>query len=308
MIDPNSAILDHVEQLYAPPNDPVFDLVPKEFDELARQVFNRIGAPLEIPAERLWDIFQAMNNELQFMSFDIPPLIPTATARSEDAEDEDEGQIVLLPGYKGMFAPKSLCLPHTLRSQPLQYQLSYLEGQDRGPRNTTQNVLTSVEYMGRQSTSEAHVDEDDGLLRDGSKMRMRMLLALPDESLAASVALFDDIAVPMTRVDEYNPISSVAYFDDLAVPITTNIEDNLESFVDRPTRPAADILDSSVSSVAYFDDLAVPITTNIEDNLESFVDRPTRPAADIHDSSVSSVAFFDDIAVPITESTDDGYE
>ena len=51
--------LDHVRRLYAPPDDPVFELVPSTFDEFAKVLYTSMGSPV-VTGENIWDIYRAL--------------------------------------------------------------------------------------------------------------------------------------------------------------------------------------------------------------------------------------------------------
>lgn len=51
--------LNYVRSLYAPPNDPVFELVPSRFDELPRILYTSMSSPV-VNGENIWDIYKAL--------------------------------------------------------------------------------------------------------------------------------------------------------------------------------------------------------------------------------------------------------
>jgi hypothetical protein len=59
-IDP--AAIPTVRNLYAPPDHPVFELVPPTFDNLARQFYLAMGQPT-VSRTNVWDIYLAMLHE-----------------------------------------------------------------------------------------------------------------------------------------------------------------------------------------------------------------------------------------------------
>ncbi|KIK59520.1 hypothetical protein GYMLUDRAFT_169437, partial [Collybiopsis luxurians FD-317 M1] len=59
IIDPDASYIQEAEQLYAPPDHPIFDLVPAEFDYWANNYFQQIGSP-EINHDTVWDVYVQM--------------------------------------------------------------------------------------------------------------------------------------------------------------------------------------------------------------------------------------------------------
>jgi len=53
-----------MEQLYAPPDHPVFTLVPRAFHERAKDVYQSIGEP-EVTVKSFWDIYRKILGILQ---------------------------------------------------------------------------------------------------------------------------------------------------------------------------------------------------------------------------------------------------
>ncbi|KIK60632.1 hypothetical protein GYMLUDRAFT_244205 [Collybiopsis luxurians FD-317 M1] len=54
-----SSYIQEAEQLYAPPDHPIFELVPAEFDYWANNYFQQIGSP-EINHDTVWDVYVQM--------------------------------------------------------------------------------------------------------------------------------------------------------------------------------------------------------------------------------------------------------
>jgi len=51
--------LDHVRQLYAPPDDPVFKLVPPIFAAHADALYEVMGRP-EVTSRNVWEIYRGI--------------------------------------------------------------------------------------------------------------------------------------------------------------------------------------------------------------------------------------------------------
>ncbi|KAJ6613175.1 hypothetical protein B0H10DRAFT_1806111, partial [Mycena sp. CBHHK59/15] len=63
-VDP--AAITHVRNLYAPPDHEVFELVPKDFAELAAEFYAQIGHP-PITRTNVWDIYLALLSRFQHL-------------------------------------------------------------------------------------------------------------------------------------------------------------------------------------------------------------------------------------------------
>lgn len=103
-------ILSEVEQLFAPPDDPVFQLVPPEFDVHAKDVYQRIGAPAQIRIDNFWAVFERMHEVFEGARAHLAHHIPYTY-------DEQEEDVRLLEGYQEMIAPGPLILQSDLSNQ-----------------------------------------------------------------------------------------------------------------------------------------------------------------------------------------------
>ena len=56
--------LDHVRQLYAPPDDPVFELVPPIFAAHADALYEDMGRP-EVTSKNVWEIYRGILQDLE---------------------------------------------------------------------------------------------------------------------------------------------------------------------------------------------------------------------------------------------------
>ncbi|KAF9056938.1 hypothetical protein BDP27DRAFT_1152244, partial [Rhodocollybia butyracea] len=59
LIDPDSDYIKEAEQLYAPPDHPVFELVPPEFNHWITQYYHQIGSP-QVNHHTLWEIYECL--------------------------------------------------------------------------------------------------------------------------------------------------------------------------------------------------------------------------------------------------------
>jgi hypothetical protein len=97
--------------MFAPPDDPVFQLVPPLFDQYASKLYLRIGQPV-VTSTTLWTIFRDLLQQFRAMAEDDEELVSTiATHRNEQAGLCDE-KMALLPNMKpfrngeGIMGPK----------------------------------------------------------------------------------------------------------------------------------------------------------------------------------------------------------
>ncbi|KAJ7932229.1 hypothetical protein B0H13DRAFT_2227784 [Mycena leptocephala] len=96
-VDPESAA--HVRNLYAPPEHEVFELVPKDFGELAAEFYFQMGQP-PITRTNVWDIYNAFLS--QFQHLDNMHRIPAELDEQWGyaltiARDDHEDDIALIP-------------------------------------------------------------------------------------------------------------------------------------------------------------------------------------------------------------------
>jgi hypothetical protein len=56
--------IDYVEQLYAPPDDPVFELVPATFAHYIQMMYGNMGSPV-VTGENIWDIYRGLVQQLE---------------------------------------------------------------------------------------------------------------------------------------------------------------------------------------------------------------------------------------------------
>lgn len=136
---PDSEILRQVEAEFAPPDDPVFHLVPPAFDAHAKDAWQLIGAPDEVNVDNFWEIFRAMSDVFREASETLPRFVPYTY------EEPPQGTLQLLQGYKEMVAP----LPLNLRE---------------GIAESAGNNLVGRAAVGTAETWWRHNndDEDDG--------------------------------------------------------------------------------------------------------------------------------------------------
>lgn len=59
-----SEAVDYVQNLYAPPDDPVFELVPQEFNYFAQKIYEDLGSPT-LTSETIWPIYRRMVERLE---------------------------------------------------------------------------------------------------------------------------------------------------------------------------------------------------------------------------------------------------
>ena len=56
--------IDYVEQIYAPPDDPVFELVPATFAHYAQMIYDDMGSPT-VTGDNIWDIYRGLVQRLE---------------------------------------------------------------------------------------------------------------------------------------------------------------------------------------------------------------------------------------------------
>lgn len=60
------AAIDYVRQEFAPPDDPVFLLVPPEFELYAQALYESIGSPV-VNSENVWDIYRQLIHRFEHL-------------------------------------------------------------------------------------------------------------------------------------------------------------------------------------------------------------------------------------------------
>lgn len=60
------AAIDHVRNTYAPPNDPVFELVPPEFGQYASILYQSMGSP-SINSDNVWNIYRELLHRFEHL-------------------------------------------------------------------------------------------------------------------------------------------------------------------------------------------------------------------------------------------------
>jgi hypothetical protein len=91
-------LIDEVEQLFAPPDHPVFQLVPPIFEQRIVHLYREIGSPV-VTSDSFWVIyrhllarFQAMNEDAELAAF--------LTTHEANTRTIEEGGIPLLPNQQ----------------------------------------------------------------------------------------------------------------------------------------------------------------------------------------------------------------
>ena len=60
------AAIDHIRNTFAPPNDPVFELVPPEFGQYATILYQSMGSPA-INSENVWNIYRELLHRFEHL-------------------------------------------------------------------------------------------------------------------------------------------------------------------------------------------------------------------------------------------------
>ncbi|KAJ6629680.1 hypothetical protein B0H10DRAFT_1939656 [Mycena sp. CBHHK59/15] len=101
-VDPES--IDYVRTLYAPPDHEVFELVPKDFAELAAEFYNQIGQP-PITRTNVWNIYMELLTRFQHL--DNMHRVPVDLDQHWGyaltiARDDHEDDIALIPNLTSL--------------------------------------------------------------------------------------------------------------------------------------------------------------------------------------------------------------
>lgn len=82
--------IDQARDLYAPPDHPVFQLVPPSFDQMASTFYAQLGEPA-VSRHNVWGIYSCLLDK--FYSFDLDAMLPEGIDKAwgyvqEELEDE----------------------------------------------------------------------------------------------------------------------------------------------------------------------------------------------------------------------------
>ncbi|KAG2121119.1 hypothetical protein DEU56DRAFT_873841 [Suillus clintonianus] len=110
-----SALFDEVEAIYAPPNHPVFDLVPPLFEQRAQYLYTSLGKP-QVSSDSFWNVYQMLL--AQFLAIegedDLTVLLSQGIVEPEDEDDLPQNAGLVGPvGYQymgGMVNPPTQAL------------------------------------------------------------------------------------------------------------------------------------------------------------------------------------------------------
>jgi hypothetical protein len=92
-------LLDHVESIFAPPDDPVFELVPPLFDQHASKLYLGIGQPV-VTSTTLWIIFRDLLRQFRATAENDDELMSTIAAHSNEQAGLYDQKMALLPNMK----------------------------------------------------------------------------------------------------------------------------------------------------------------------------------------------------------------
>jgi hypothetical protein len=86
-----------VEQLYAPPDDPVFELVPTTFAHYIQTLYENMGSPA-VTGENVWDIYRGLVQRLEELQVAMDNLNADSDSDYLDCIDQWEVNEGLMEG------------------------------------------------------------------------------------------------------------------------------------------------------------------------------------------------------------------
>jgi hypothetical protein len=95
------AAIKIVRDLYAPPDHPVFQLVPPTFDQLAKEFYQTMGQPV-VTRGNVWDVYLALLNHFHQLDEAHANYHNQWKAIFTENQDENLGEIELLEGLEGL--------------------------------------------------------------------------------------------------------------------------------------------------------------------------------------------------------------
>jgi hypothetical protein len=88
-----SELFDEMEALYAPPDHPVFTLVPSTFNDYVTELYSSMGQP-EVTVKTFWDIYR---NLLAKLREPVNDQLTNELATFQAGAEQDDDGIALLP-------------------------------------------------------------------------------------------------------------------------------------------------------------------------------------------------------------------
>ncbi|THH10132.1 hypothetical protein EW146_g8470 [Bondarzewia mesenterica] len=161
----SNEVLNEIEQEYAPPDNPVFDLVPRAFEDRARQLYTALGE-LDVTSESFWTVYRSLLEEFRNMPYD-PEIAEAVQLAATYTNNNDNDHIPLLPlanlrqggmvvaidqqsTYEYVGGVEEPVLPKALAS--------YVSVSGDGDRSESEEEMGQPEYADLTSDS----DEDSG--------------------------------------------------------------------------------------------------------------------------------------------------
>ncbi|KAG6818632.1 hypothetical protein H0H93_003299 [Arthromyces matolae] len=89
-------LFDEIEQEWAPPNDPVFQLVPTAFNTRASMLYSALGQP-NVSSDTFWDVYKAL-----LAAFREQPHDAQIESALLEANRGEEDEVPLLPGLRDL--------------------------------------------------------------------------------------------------------------------------------------------------------------------------------------------------------------
>lgn len=96
--------VDYVHQLYAPPDDPVFQLVPPTFENFISVLYMSMDSPV-VTRQTVWDIYRELHHRFSHLdeALVMLPEWEAAAGQSAQFSDSDAGcEVELLQGLKDL--------------------------------------------------------------------------------------------------------------------------------------------------------------------------------------------------------------
>ncbi|KDR77552.1 hypothetical protein GALMADRAFT_65908 [Galerina marginata CBS 339.88] len=94
-IQVEQAAIDHVRQAFAPPSDPVFELVPSEFGKYAGILYTSMGSPT-VNSENVWDIYRELVHRFEHLD-DAADFNEECQVYLDTLEDQSDIEIAVPP-------------------------------------------------------------------------------------------------------------------------------------------------------------------------------------------------------------------
>jgi hypothetical protein len=158
------ALLDEIEDLYAPRDHPVFQLVPPAFEQRAQDLYTIIGRPA-VSSDTFWTVYLQLLGRFRALQND-PELTHVLECHREMTQRVEDEEIGLLPGLRELRNGDNVVGPHGeqyiggSQDPPIPQCMQGGESNTQGPPIVPEyTVFTDDEDSEDSDSEEMYVDD-----------------------------------------------------------------------------------------------------------------------------------------------------